>query len=89
MLLILFLLQLLNVYSPKFETGGTFWPIVHNSTVFSLILMHMIAVGIFGLKKLPLASSLTLPLPIITLLFNNYCRNRFLPVFKGYPAEVC
>ncbi|KAI3726129.1 hypothetical protein L1987_65926 [Smallanthus sonchifolius] len=79
--------QLLNVYSPKFETGGTFWPIVHNSTIFSLILMHMIAVGIFGLKKLPLASSLTLPLPIITLLFNSYCRKRFLPVFKGYSAE--
>ncbi|GJT56774.1 CSC1-like protein HYP1 isoform X1 [Tanacetum coccineum] len=79
--------QLLNVYSPKFETGGTFWPIVHNSTIFSLVLMHMIAVGIFGLKKLPLASSLTIPLPIITLLFNSYCRNRFLPVFKGYPAE--
>ncbi|XP_071731048.1 CSC1-like protein HYP1 [Rutidosis leptorrhynchoides] len=79
--------QLLNVYSPKFETGGTFWPIVHNSTIFALILMHMIAVGIFGLKKLPLASSLTIPLPIITLLFNNYCRKRFLPVFKGYPAE--
>ncbi|KAI3784866.1 hypothetical protein L1987_43973 [Smallanthus sonchifolius] len=79
--------QLLNVYSPKFETGGTFWPIVHNSTIFSLILMHMISVGIFGLKKLPLASSLTVPLPIITLLFNSYCRKRFLPVFKGYPAE--
>ncbi|KAL4581798.1 hypothetical protein LXL04_006326 [Taraxacum kok-saghyz] len=79
---------LLNVYSPKFETGGEFWPIVHNSTVFSLILMHMIAVGIFGLKKLPLASSLTLPLPLLTLLFNNYCRKRFLPVFKGYPAEL-
>lgn len=80
--------QLLNVYLPKFETGGTFWPIVHNSTVFSLILMHMIAVGIFGLKKLPLASSLMIPLPIFTLLFNNYCRKRFLPVFKGYPAEL-
>lgn len=79
--------QLLNVYAPKYETAGTFWPIVHNSTIFSLILMHMIAMGIFGLKNLPLASSLTVPLPILTLLFNSYCRNRFLPVFKGYPAE--
>ncbi|KVH92721.1 CSC1-like protein HYP1 isoform X2 [Cynara cardunculus var. scolymus] len=79
--------QLLDVYSPKFETAGMFWPIVHNSTVFSLVLMHLIAVGIFGLKKIPLAASLTIPLPIITLLFNGYCRKRFLPVFKGYPAE--
>lgn len=79
--------QLLNVYAPKFETGGKFWPIVHNSTIFSLILMHVIAIGIFGLKKLPLASSLIIPLPVLTLLFNEYCRKRFLPLFEAYPTE--
>ncbi|XP_059670377.1 CSC1-like protein HYP1 isoform X2 [Cornus florida] len=79
--------QLLNVYAPKFETGGKFWPIVHNSTIFSLVLMHIIAIGIFGLKKLPVASSLIIPLPVLTLLFNDYCRKRYLPIFKEYPAE--
>ncbi|KAI4352535.1 hypothetical protein L6164_006775 [Bauhinia variegata] len=79
--------QLLNVYAPKYEIGGEYWPIVHISTIFSLVLMHVIAIGIFGLKKLPLASGLTIPLPIFTLLFNEYCRKRFLPIFKGYPAE--
>ncbi|KAG8384669.1 hypothetical protein BUALT_Bualt04G0142000 [Buddleja alternifolia] len=79
--------QLLNVYEPKFETGGKFWPVVHDATIFSLILMHVIAIGIFGVKKVPLASSLTIPLPILTLIFNSYCRRRFLPSFKGYPAE--
>ncbi|KAL5582244.1 hypothetical protein UlMin_014686 [Ulmus minor] len=79
--------QLLNVYSPKYETGGKFWPIVHNSTIFALILMHVIAIGLFGLKKLPLASSLTIPLPVLTLLFNEYCRKRFLSIFKDYPVE--
>lgn len=78
----------MNVYAPKFETGGKFWPVVHDATIVSLILMHIIAIGIFGLKQVPLASSLTIPLPIITLLFNSYCRRRFLPSFKGYPAEV-
>ncbi|XP_008780953.1 CSC1-like protein HYP1 isoform X1 [Phoenix dactylifera] len=80
--------QLLNVYLPKYETGGRFWPIVHNSTIFSLILMHIIAIGIFGLKQLPLASSLILPLPVLTLLFNDYCRKRFLPIFQAYSAET-
>lgn len=50
--------------------------------------MQVIAIGIFGLKKIPLASSLTIPLPILTLIFNSYCRRRFLPSFKGYPAQV-
>ncbi|XP_057993573.1 CSC1-like protein HYP1 isoform X2 [Hevea brasiliensis] len=84
---IIFRNQFLNVYAPKYETSGKFWPMVHNSTIFSLILMHVIAIGIFGLKKLPLGSSLTIPLPVLTLLFNQYCRKRFLPMFKAYPTE--
>ncbi|CAN6477407.1 unnamed protein product [Victoria cruziana] len=79
--------QLLNVYMPKFETAGKFWPVVHNCVIFSLILMQAIAVGIFALKKLALASSLTIPLPILTLIFDEYCRKRFLPMFDTYSAE--
>ncbi|XP_061358098.1 CSC1-like protein HYP1 [Gastrolobium bilobum] len=84
---IIFRNQLLNVYVPKYDTGGQYWSTVHNSTIFSLVLMHIIAIGIFGLKKLPLASGLTLPLPILTILFNEYCGKRFLSIFKDYPAE--
>jgi hypothetical protein len=80
-------MQLFNVYSPKYDTGGRFWPIVHGGTIFSLVLMHVIAIGVFGLKKLPLASSLLVPLPVLTLLFNEYCRNRFLPIFEAYSTE--
>ncbi|XP_019428753.1 PREDICTED: CSC1-like protein HYP1 [Lupinus angustifolius] len=79
--------QLLKVYVPKYETGGGYWPTVHNSTILSLVLMHVIVIGIFGLKKLPLASGLTVPLPVLTLLFNEYCQKRFFPLFKNYPAE--
>ncbi|KAJ6899824.1 hypothetical protein NC652_026082 [Populus alba x Populus x berolinensis] len=81
------MMQFINVYAPKYETAGKFWPIAHNSMVFSLVLMHAIAVGIFTLKKLPLASTLIIPLPVLTLLFNAYCRKRFLPIFIAYPAE--
>ncbi|KAG2702429.1 hypothetical protein I3843_06G083000 [Carya illinoinensis] len=80
--------QFINVYAPKYETAGKFWPIVHNSMIFSLVLMHAIAVGIFTLKKLSLATTLIFPLPILTLLFNEYCRKRFLPIFIAYSAET-
>ncbi|KAL5553722.1 hypothetical protein UlMin_041123 [Ulmus minor] len=79
--------QFLNVYATKYETAGKFWPIVHNSMIFSLVLMHFIAVGIFTLKKLPIATTFVFPLPILTLLFNEYCRKRFLPNFVAYSAE--
>ncbi|KAB5538493.1 hypothetical protein DKX38_016026 [Salix brachista] len=52
------------------------------------ILFFGLLVGIFTLKKLSLASTLVVPLPILTLLFNEYCRKRFLPIFNAYPAEV-
>ncbi|KAL7240596.1 hypothetical protein ACSBR2_006286 [Camellia fascicularis] len=80
--------QLINVYEPKYETAGQFWPTVHNSMIFSLLLMHAIALGIFTLKKVSLASTLLVPLPILTLLFNAYCRKRFLPIFVAYSAEA-
>lgn len=79
--------QFINVYTPKYETAGRFWPIVHDSMIFSLVLMQLIAVGSFALKKLSPASTWTLPLPVFTLLFNYYCRRRFLPIFTAYSAE--
>lgn len=80
--------QFINVYTAKYETGGRFWPIVHDSMIFSLVLMQLIAVGSFALKKLSPASTWTLPLPVLTLTFNYYCRRRFLPIFTAYSAEV-
>ncbi|XP_058730567.1 CSC1-like protein At1g69450 [Vicia villosa] len=79
--------QFINVYTAKYETAGRFWPIVHDSMIFSLILMQLIAVGSFALKKLSPASTWTLPLPVLTLIFNYYCRRRFLPIFTAYSAE--
>ncbi|KAL0659529.1 hypothetical protein Bca4012_080114 [Brassica carinata] len=74
-------LRLLNVYAAKYETGGKFWPQLH------YLLFGSDAIGIFGLKELPLASSLTIPLPILTVLFSIYCQRRFSANFKSYPTE--
>lgn len=82
------LLQILNVYIPKYEGGGHFWPIVHKTTIFSLVLTQIIAIGVFGIKRSPIASGFTFPLVICTLLFNEYCRQRFAPVFKRDAVQV-
>ncbi|MCD7472003.1 hypothetical protein HAX54_012825 [Datura stramonium] len=80
--------QILNVYVTKYQTGGTYWPIVHNATIFSMVLMQIIAMAVFGLKKSTVASSLVIPLIILTLLFNEYCRQRFQPLFQQIPAQI-
>lgn len=80
--------QIVNVYITKYEGGGQLWPIVHNTTIFSLVLTQMISLGVFGIKKSPVASGFTIPLIICTLLFNEYCRQRFSPIFKKDVAQV-
>lgn len=80
--------QIVNVYITKYEGGGQLWPIVHNTTIFSLVLTQMISLGVFGIKKSPVASGFTIPLIICTLLFNEYCRQRFFPIFKKNVAQV-
>ncbi|XP_022723437.1 CSC1-like protein RXW8 isoform X5 [Durio zibethinus] len=80
--------EILHVYVSKYESGGQFWPIVHNTTIFSLVLTQIIALGVFGIKRSPIASGFTIPLIFFTVLFNEYCRQRFSPVFKRSPAQV-
>lgn len=81
-------LQIVNVYITEYDSGGKYWPIAHNSIIFSLVLAQIIAMGVFVLKDSTLCLGFTIPLPILTLLFNEYCRRRFLPVFKNIAAEV-
>lgn len=79
--------QLLNVYRTRYDTGGLYWPIAHNTVIFSLVLTQVICLGVFGLKESPVAAGFTIPLIILTLLFNQYCRNRLLPLFRTFPAQ--
>ncbi|XP_068483464.1 CSC1-like protein RXW8 isoform X4 [Phaseolus vulgaris] len=64
------------------------WPIAHNTTVISLLVAQVIALGVFGIKEAPIASGFTIPLLICTVLFHQYCRERFLPVFKNNATQV-
>ncbi|ESW08788.1 hypothetical protein PHAVU_009G074900 [Phaseolus vulgaris] len=80
--------QILNVYINKYDSGGQLWPIAHNTTVISLLVAQVIALGVFGIKEAPIASGFTIPLLICTVLFHQYCRERFLPVFKNNATQV-
>ncbi|PNX82046.1 ERD (early-responsive to dehydration stress) family protein, partial [Trifolium pratense] len=79
---------ILNVYITKYDGGGQFWPLAHNTIIFSLLVAQVIALGVFGQKRSTIASGFTIPLLIGTVLFNEYCRQRFLPVFKNDATQV-
>ncbi|XP_073355725.1 CSC1-like protein RXW8 isoform X2 [Aegilops tauschii subsp. strangulata] len=79
--------QLLNVYRMRYDSGGLYWPIVHNTVIFSLVLTQVICFGVFGLKESPVAAGFTIPPIFFILSFNQYCRTRFLPLFKTFPSQ--
>lgn len=76
------------MYITKYDGGGQLWPIAHTTSIFSLLVAQVIALGVFGLKRSTVAAGFTIPLLIGTVLFNQYCRQRFLPVFKNNAAQV-
>ncbi|XP_040992904.1 CSC1-like protein At3g54510 isoform X7 [Juglans microcarpa x Juglans regia] len=80
--------QIEDVYETVYETCGQYWPYIHLYIVIAIILMQITMIGLFGLKSKPAASILTIPLLLFTLMFNEYCKKRFLPTFHHYPVQV-
>lgn len=80
--------QIMNMYEPAYETGGQYWPHVHNRMISSIFLMQVICVGIFGVKNKASASTCSIPLLAITLIFRYYCTLRFYPAFRDLPVQI-
>ncbi|XP_040992900.1 CSC1-like protein At3g54510 isoform X3 [Juglans microcarpa x Juglans regia] len=80
--------QIEDVYETVYETCGQYWPYIHLYIVIAIILMQITMIGLFGLKSKPAASILTIPLLLFTLMFNEYCKKRFLPTFHHYPVQA-
>ncbi|KAF3667314.1 CSC1-like protein [Capsicum annuum] len=77
-----FINQIEDVYITTYETCGLYWPYVHHYIIVAIILMQVTMIGLFGLKAKPSASFSVIPLMVVTILFNEYCKMRFLPSFN-------
>ncbi|KAJ7982338.1 CSC1-like protein [Quillaja saponaria] len=84
---IVYINQIEDVYETTYETCGQYWPYIHHYILVSIILMQITMIGLFGLKSKPAASISTIPLLLFTLMFNEYCKIRFLPAFQHYSLK--
>ncbi|XP_060217498.1 CSC1-like protein At3g54510 isoform X1 [Lycium barbarum] len=82
-----FINQIEDVYITTYETCGLYWPYIHHYIIVAIILMQVTMIGLFGLKAKPSASFSVIPLLVITILFNEYCKIRFLPTFKQVSVQ--
>ncbi|XP_071730534.1 CSC1-like protein At1g32090 [Rutidosis leptorrhynchoides] len=79
--------QIINVYNQQYESGAAFWPHVHSRIVASCLISQLLLLGLLSTKKAANSTPLLVALPILTLTFHKYCKNRFEPAFRKYPLE--
>ncbi|XP_031260944.1 CSC1-like protein At3g54510 isoform X2 [Pistacia vera] len=84
---VVYINQIQDVYETIYDTCGQYWPYIHHYIFVGFILMQITMIGLFGLKSKPAASIATIPLLILTIMFNEYCKNRFLPTFRLYSIQ--
>ncbi|XP_057497430.1 CSC1-like protein At3g54510 [Actinidia eriantha] len=84
---IVFITQIEDVYETIYETCGQYWPYIHHYIFLAIVLTQITMIGLFGLKSKPSASFATIPLLVLTIMFNEYCKIRFLPTFCRYPLK--
>ncbi|XP_077247363.1 hyperosmolality-gated Ca2+ permeable channel 1.8-like isoform X1 [Tasmannia lanceolata] len=79
--------QIINVYNQEYESAAAFWPHVHGRIVASLLISHLLLLGLLSTKKAANSTPLLLVLPVLTICFHRYCKSRFEPAFRKYPLE--
>ncbi|KAL3635792.1 hypothetical protein CASFOL_020339 [Castilleja foliolosa] len=79
--------QVINVYEQQYESAAAFWPHVHGRIIASLLISQLLLMGLLSTKKAANSTPLLVVLPILTLTFHKYCKNRFEPAFRKYPLE--
>lgn len=79
--------QIINVYNQEYESAGAFWPQFHARVIASLLISQLLLLGLLSTKKAASSTPVLTILPVLTLWFHNYCKNRFEPAFRKYPLE--
>ncbi|KAG2680434.1 hypothetical protein I3760_11G099000 [Carya illinoinensis] len=79
--------QIINVYNQQYESIAAFWPHVHSRIIASLLISQLLLMGLLSTKKAANSTPFLVVLPILTLSFHKYCKNRFEPAFRKYPLE--
>lgn len=75
------------VFTTKIETGGTFWRVVFNRLVASLLFWQVIMITVMNLKGAHIQSVALLPLPAITLIVKFICAKRFDAPIRYYKRK--
>ncbi|KAJ3700893.1 hypothetical protein LUZ61_004598 [Rhynchospora tenuis] len=79
--------QIINVYNQQYESGAQFWPDVHRRIIIALVVSQILLMGLLSTKHAANSTPLILVLPVLTIWFHIFCKNRFEPAFVKFPLQ--
>jgi hypothetical protein len=80
--------QIINVYERRYESCGGLWPFVAMRIIAALLVAQITLLGVLSLKLATSVAPFALPLPVLTLVYSYWLRDRFEANFQKYPLEV-
>ncbi|CAL9162010.1 calcium permeable stress-gated cation channel 1-like [Musa acuminata AAA Group] len=79
--------QIINVYNQEYESAAAFWPDVNRRIITALIISQLLLLGLLSTKHAAISTPLLIPLPVLTIWFHRFCKNRYEPAFVKYPLQ--
>ncbi|KAI4341012.1 hypothetical protein MLD38_025789 [Melastoma candidum] len=79
--------QIINVYNQEYESAAAFWPDVHGRIIAALVVSQIILMGLLSTKEAAQSTPLLITLPVLTISFHKYCKERYEPAFRRYPLQ--
>ncbi|KAL4180901.1 hypothetical protein AMTRI_Chr12g268420 [Amborella trichopoda] len=77
----------INVYNQEYESGAAFWPDVHGRIITALVISQLLLLGLLSTKLAAQSTPLLLALPVLTIWFHRFCKDRFESAFVKFPLE--
>ncbi|XP_018673709.2 protein OSCA1-like isoform X2 [Musa acuminata AAA Group] len=79
--------QIINVYNQEYESAAAFWPDVHGRIISALVISQLLLLGLLSTKKAADSTPFLIALPILTIWFHRFCKNRYESAFVKYPIQ--
>ncbi|KAF3560455.1 hypothetical protein F2Q69_00013905 [Brassica cretica] len=79
--------QIINVYNQKYESAAAYWPDVHGRIISALIISQILLIGLMSTKGKAQSTPFLVALPILTICFHRFCKDRYESVFVINPLQ--
>ncbi|KAI0522863.1 hypothetical protein KFK09_005248 [Dendrobium nobile] len=79
--------QIINVYNQEYESAAAFWPNVHGRIITAMIISQVVLFGLLSTKLAANSTPFLIALPVLTIWFHRFCKNRYESAFRRYPLQ--